>query len=392
MRTLTRGFLGGLLVFGLCVLGTPTSDLAAQAKKDDKKAPAAKKVADDPSDRSVAFGTSDGLSLNGYFYQGAGLEKQRPDAVLMFPAPGQKVTDAWIDLAKKLSQKNYSVLLFDWRGVGRNGPEAGTRVFENPDLFWREPYNLRLLKGIKGTVDDKGLDWRTIAGRQDNNLRYRDVLLTDLMAARFFLDKKSDEGRCNTNRVWVISEKDGAHLGLAFIAAEFYRNSIHNPNPEPFKSVQLKSAGKDYVGLVALSYSHTNPTASRLFSAAVADREAAREIRGHLESRLATVLVHTKKEGSSASKGLVSLLRGGSTEAQMRTNFKYLREVDAANKPISGIGMIDSADTYKVGDLIQDALVGVTKAQPFGRDTTDREANKMSYTPRFAFEFFLQRR
>jgi hypothetical protein len=388
MLTITRGLLGGLLILGLAAL---PADLAAQAKKDTAKKDTGKK--EESPDRSVSFGTSDGLALNGYFFQGTGVEKQRPDAVLMFPAPGNKVTDAWITLAQELSKKNFSVLLFDWRGHGRNGPEASTRIFENPDLFWRDPYNLKLLKSSKATIDDRGLDWKMIGGRGNGAVQYRDMLLNDLIAARFFMDRKSDEGRCNTNRVWIVSEKDGAHLGLAFIAAEFYRNSIHNPKPEPLQTIQVRSAGKDYCGLVALSYSHTNPTARRVYATAVpSGKPGSKEIQDHLESRLATVLVYTKKEGSSNSKGLVSFLRGGTTEAQMRTNYKYLIEVDAGTTPVTGIGMVDNMNTFKVPELVQEAMVKISKVQNFGKDTLDREANKMSYVPRFGLEFFFRGR
>jgi hypothetical protein len=405
MLTLTRGLLGGLLVLGLIALGTPSADVAAQAKKDEKKDPKAPPVVkkddkkgkpEDLGDRSVSFGTSDGLALNGYFFQGTGIEKQRPDAVLMFPAPGtgpnNRVNDAWLDLARKLAEKNFSVLLFDWRGHGRN-LEAGTRVFESPDLFWRESYNTKLLKSIKATIDDKGLDWKMIGGRGEGTVQYKDMLMNDLIAARFFLDRKSDEGRCNTNRVWIVSEKDGAHLGLAFVAAEFYRNTIYVPNPEPFKTVQMKSAGKDYCGLVALSYAPTNPTALRVYAAATpAAQPGSKDIRDHMQSRLANVLVYAKKEGSSRSKALVNALHGGATEAQMKTNFKYLIEVDTGTTPVTGIGMVDSMNTFKVPDQIQAAMVGISKVQNFGKDTTDRDAIKMSYVPRFYLENFARGR
>ncbi|HKA07752.1 MAG TPA: hypothetical protein VKD71_10880, partial [Gemmataceae bacterium] len=127
MLSLSRHLLAGLVIAGLAAFAT---DLRAQDKKDPKKdAPGAKKdpppaakkdekkeMKKDDGDRRVGFATSDGLSLNAYWFQGTGLEKHRPDAVMMFPAPGNKVTDAWIDFAKALSEKNFSVLLFDWRG------------------------------------------------------------------------------------------------------------------------------------------------------------------------------------------------------------------------------------------------------------------------------------
>ena len=78
----------------------------------------------------------------------------------MFPAPGNKVTDAWIGLAKELSEKNFSVLLFDWRGCGMNAADtAGHRILADKNLFWQETYNQRLLKPQRA-YEDKGLDYR----------------------------------------------------------------------------------------------------------------------------------------------------------------------------------------------------------------------------------------
>ncbi len=123
MINLYRGFTAGMLMVGLVALCGMPADLAAQAKKDTKK-DVKKGKGDDPKDHSVGIGTSDGLTLNGYFYQGVGFAKQRPDAVIMMPAPGNKINESWINLAESLSKKNFSVLLFDWRGCGLNGPEG----------------------------------------------------------------------------------------------------------------------------------------------------------------------------------------------------------------------------------------------------------------------------
>ena len=75
----------------------------------------------------------------------------------------------------------------------------------------------------------------------------------------------------------------------------------------------------------------------------------------------------------------------------MKDNFKYLREIDTKDKPISGIGMLDTMDSFKLKDVIVDTMVGVSKAQPFGRDATDRQANKMTIVPRFQVEGYVRR-
>ena len=227
MFSLSRSLPAALVVAGLAIFAVSPATVRAQAKKDPKKDPPAAKPEEkkNPAPKtdgkddgdSVAFATSDGLSLKGYWFQGVGIEKRRPDAVMMFPAPGSKVTDAWIDLAKALSKKNFSVLLFDWRGCGMNGPDAGSRIFENTEAFWRDPFNA-VLKGRQQSIEDKGLDYNYLKVASKANLVYRDFLINDLMGARFYLDRMSDNTRCNTNRVWIVSEKDGAAMGMAFMA------------------------------------------------------------------------------------------------------------------------------------------------------------------------------
>jgi len=407
MLLLSRGLPVGLLVAGLAALAINPADLRAQAKKEAKKdAPAVKKdatvvkkdekkgPADDMGDKTVAFGTSDGLTLKGHWFQGQALDKQRPDAVMMFPAPGSKVTDAWIELAKEMAKKNFSVLLFDWRGCGMNGPDAGSRVFESTQLFWDEPYNQKLLSGRKRTIEDKGLDYKTLEGRSEGNLRYREFMLNDLLGARFFLDRQNDNQKCNTNRVWVVSEKDGAHMGLAFIATEFTRNSIFTPTVTPAIGVQYKGAGRDYVGLVALSYSNGNNAASAIFRNALpasSVNPGVKEAKSHLEARLAALLLYSKKEGASASKALVSSLGVGTSEEHMKSNYKYLREIDVNDLRVTGIDIIGQADPFKVRDKVVENMVGISKAQPFGKDATDRQANKMLNVPRFQIEAFRGR-
>ena len=403
MVTLLRGLLAGLLVIGLAALGS-IPDARAQDKKDAKATPGAKApvpgkpaaTADDVRDKSVGFGTSDGLSLNGYFFQGVGLDKQRPDAVMMFPAPGNKVNDAWIGLASELSKKNFSVLLFDWRGCGKNEPAtAGARVIEDREKFWNELYNKQLLVRSRATIEDKGLDFRYISTRSEGTYRYRDFMLNDLLGARFFLDRQNDNGKCNTNRVWIVTEKDGGPLALGFIAAEFLRNSIYKPNSTLLDTGgQFKPAGKDYVGLTVLSYATGttfDATGSAVYRNAFSNMNAQtqREAKDHLARRLAMVMVYGKKEGQSASKGAITRAGSGGNEEEMRKDFKYLREMDNSKqaKAVSGIDLIDPLDSFGARADIAKVMQEVAKdRQNFNKDSIDREANKMTIVPRFPAE------
>jgi hypothetical protein len=404
MRTLFRGLAGALLILGVAVLGTGPDGLSAQDKKDVKGkdpksavAPPAKKAADDPlkkdaKEKTVAFKTSDGLALNGYWYQGAAADKNPPDAVMMFPAPGGKVNDAWIGLAKALSEKNFSVLLFDWRGCGMNAAEtAGSRIIDSRDLFWKEIYNQRMLDGSKGQIESKGLSYNSIIGKNASNMRYRDFLFNDLLAARFFLDKQNDNGKCNSSRIWIVTEKDGGPMGLAFIASEFPRNSIYDPMGNiGAVGRQFNSGGKDFVGLTVLSYAGNNPSANAVFNNAFKFMrgDMPKEARDHLERRLAMIMIHGKKEGASASDSAFRQVGARGTADELKNNYKYLREMDnsKAGGTLSGIGLVDPMDTFGAKKTIVETMVGVSKVHPSGKDKLDREANKMTYTPRFDAE------
>ncbi|HEX3149950.1 MAG TPA: hypothetical protein VHR66_17870, partial [Gemmataceae bacterium] len=342
--------------------------------------------------------TSDGLSLNGYWFQGNAIDKQRPDAVMMFPAPGNKVNDAWIGLARALSEKNFSVLLFDWRGCGLNAADtAGSRIFEDKTKFWTELYNRQLLKPSQKLLEDKGLDYKTISAKSDTLYRYRDFMLNDLLAARYYLDRQNDNGKCNTNRVWIVTEKDGGQLGLAFIVSEFSRNTIYNPKKaSATEETQFKAAGKDYCGLTTLSYASNNATASAVFKNGMnlLNLLPQKECKDHLEHRLAMVMVYGKKEGAASSKSAVAQAGAGGSDEEMRKNFKYMREMDNSKqaKAISGIDLIDPMDSFGTKADIVKAMVEISRdKQNFGKDATDREANKMTFTPRFEAEKFGRR-
>ena len=108
------------------------------------------------------------------------------------------------------------------------------------------------------------------------------------------------------------------------------------------------------------------------------------------KDRLALVLMHTKAEKSTASKALIASTRvPTNNDAVMKSKFKYLKEFDIkAKKPIAGIDLIEPMDSFGAKAFVVDAMVGISKAQPFGKDPTTRDANKIVYPPRFEVEKF----
>jgi hypothetical protein len=394
MNLFYRGLAAGACALGLVVLAADPGDLSAQPKKDakvDPKKTEPKKV--DPkkdapavdkgkTDEIGSFRTQDGLAIRRYWYSA---NKGTADAVLMFPAPGNKVNDTWISLAKAINKEGFSVMLFDWRGCGMNGPDrpgGPERVLERPEAWKNDIISNTVLKLT--TVETKGLDWnKNMSGR------LKDTVLYDLMAARFALDKLNDANQCNTNRIWLVSEGAGSHLALAWIAAESQRNTSYvkgnrfDDAPPP----EMTPATFDYVGFVSLSYSPTSSTAPQVLSNGMpSSGRYTNQATAHMERRLGMVMIHSKKEGPSASKAVLSKYVATNDAAEMKKKFKYLKEIDtsAVPKDVKGIDLITPQDTFGTQAYIIEAMKGIRNASDVGKEWKQRDvANAPTDPPMF---------
>lgn len=395
MNLLYRGLAAGVCALGLVVLAAGPADLAAQAKKDDKAKVDPKKV--DPkemkkdapvapedkgkTDITASFDTQDGLGIRRYWFSAG---KASSDAVLMFPAPGNKVTDTWIALGRALQKEGFSVMLFDWRGCGLNGPDrpgGPERVLLKPEVYKEDVMYTSAVK--LPTIERKGLDWKTMP------LRFKDTVLYDLMGARFALDKQNDAGQCNTNRIWIVSEGTGSQLGLAWIAAESQRNTSYiktnrlDTGPVP----DFTPAALDYVGLVSLSYATGNATASGTYSAAVAmGGKYTKVMTDHLDRRLAMVMVHGKKEGASAAKTVLGKYVPTTDPEAMKKKFKYIKEIDtsAVTADLRGINLIPEKDPFGTQAYVIDAMTKVRNAADQGKEPNLRDTKEMQNSvPKF---------
>jgi pimeloyl-ACP methyl ester carboxylesterase len=156
---------------------------------------------------SVRIESADGVKLRGNYYAG----KSRSPCVLLLHALGNDGQhEAWRALATALQKKGYGVLALDFRGHGDS-----TEV--DPDTFWSASYPNRAL--VRGAPSD------TIRFK-DFNRRYYPILANDIAAARAFLDRKNDQGECNSSNLILIGADTGATLGALWLNAECHRYRI----------------------------------------------------------------------------------------------------------------------------------------------------------------------
>lgn len=218
-----------VVAFSVCLfLIAPVA--SAQAQKKDKKG------------EKVRFDTYDGVELVGTFYP-SGAGGNAPTVLMLHQIKGNREQDGWDDLALKL-QPSYSVLIFDFRGHGDS-----TSV--DPMIFWRDRTN-STLRGAK--ADKKSISF------QDFPAGYLPHLVNDIAAAKFFIDKEANQGRCNSSNLIVIGAGDGGSIGALWIASEFHRRPVpKNIFGAPMPGGAQKPEGKDIMCAIWLSLSPTVP-------------------------------------------------------------------------------------------------------------------------------------
>jgi pimeloyl-ACP methyl ester carboxylesterase len=189
-------------------------------------------------EKQVNIMTADGVELAGTWYPG-----NKGDATVMLLHPIGKGEDSskagWDRLAKALNAKGYSVLRFDFRGHG-----ASTTI-QNPQKFYSFPLN-RLVKANKAAPGNISVE--------DYGPAYYPVLVNDIAAAKSYLDRKNDNGECNTSALVVVGADTGATLGAIWLNSEWFRYKALAPNQQkPYIHLDDEPEGKGTVAAVFLS-------------------------------------------------------------------------------------------------------------------------------------------
>jgi hypothetical protein len=299
--------------------------------------------------------TCDGLNLWAKWYQGG--KNQNSDTVILVHGYGTDPTQpSWEALAKTLQKEGYSVLLFDMRGHGRS---TDFKVFDDKELFVKSPFNKlagygtnpRLLKELK--VKRFGAN-------------YYPYLANDLAAARRFVDSKHDIPECNTNRVFVITEKDSCPLVMMWIAAEFARQGS---GPASLGAdIKKNIAGKDIAGVIFLSWptpgAATQAAAGQTTALNICNQIALGKVLGsetefvaeQLRKKVAMAFFYGDKDKNAAANARIwfdkfGVAAGKKDDSEM---VKYMIEVSGAEK-LSGSKLLEIMEEKK------DANGGVKK-------------------------------
>jgi hypothetical protein len=199
----------------------------------------------DENKEDISFKTYDGALIKGSFYPGSKGEKS-PTVMMLHPWGSNSSKAGWVALAKRLQEKGYSVMTFDFRGHG-----LSTTV--DPDKFWIYGPNRSEYKGPykKDLSTIKYTDFKP---------SYLPYLVNDIMAARQDLDNRNDGNGCNVSNLLVIGAEEGASLGLAWMTEEFFRESINKKKDATVSPFQWKRdttperpASEDLAGGIWLS-------------------------------------------------------------------------------------------------------------------------------------------
>lgn len=225
-----------LLTFTLFVLGLAPS-LSAQGT--------------DANIEPVNVVTVDGVKLRGSFYPSA---KKNAAVVMMLHPIGEgkssRVQD-WKVLAETLQKKGLSVVTFDFRGHGES------TSIEVPDDFWQVPVNKLNVKAKDRTVIEVKDFIKSPA--------YMPVLVNDIAAIRAFLDRKNDDGTCNSSNILVLGAESGGTLGSIWVNSEWNRYKLTPPAMfGKLPIVDKRSEGHDIIGMAFLTIQPT--IGSRSFS------------------------------------------------------------------------------------------------------------------------------
>ena len=184
----------------------------------------------------VRFITADFAEIQGLFYPSdRGIKAAA--VLLIHPLGGSIEMAGFSDLAKKLQEKGFAVLTFDFRGHGNS-----TNVMPQ---FWSAEMTNQALKGYRASKPKTTIsynDFRTAANVVS--------MMNDIAGAKRFLDTKNDASECNSARTFVVGVGSGATLGAVWINSEWNRRAMKSGFPLVTNN---QAEGHDIAGAVWLS-------------------------------------------------------------------------------------------------------------------------------------------
>jgi predicted alpha/beta hydrolase len=191
----------------------------------------------------VKFDTCDGVELHGSFYPGKNGPKST--CVLLLHNVGgdnknvdNSQQDGWDRLAKALQEGGFAVLSFDFRGHGNS---TGVQP-----SYWKYNHN----SVVRGAGKSETISYK------DYQKGYYPILVNDIAAAKALLDRRNDNGECNSRSIIVIGAQEGGVLGTMWAVTEWQRYQLINLFP---LRLDPTAEGKSINACVFLSMSSSQP-------------------------------------------------------------------------------------------------------------------------------------
>jgi alpha-beta hydrolase superfamily lysophospholipase len=308
--------------------------------------------------KEVKFDTVDQVELKGSFYPSTA-GKDAPCVLLLHKLmTGKK--ERWDKLAAALQKKGYAVLAFDFRGHGES-----TSV--SPD-FWKFPHNQ------KGLAFKTGDSKSTIHHQDFRAADYALYLVNDIAAAKAFLDRRNDEGACNSANLIVMGEDDGAALGAMWLASEF--NRYRATSLFPVIKQDGSSEGKKVAAAVWLSIS------PRISSGRAGSVPANLNtwFRDAHKVPMAFLYGEADSSGESLAKSYVRLLRSGTKNPDKAT------EKLTDSKAVKGGAKLQGTDLFKAegaDQLILNYLETLKNEKKLTNEYEKRDFDSNNYVWKF---------
>ena len=278
----------------------------------------------------VRFVTADFAEIQGLYYPGdQGIKS--PAVLMIHPLGGSIEMAGWSDLAKKLQEKHFAVLTFDFRGHGNS-------VNVMPQ-FWTAEMTNQGLKGYRAAKPKTTIshnDFRTQANLVS--------MMNDIAGAKRYLDTKNDESGCNSAKTFVVGAGSGATLGAVWVYSEWNRRAtksgfplMNNNQPE----------GHDIAGAVWLSMASTVGTSSPRWSPKLETYLTSPSVR----DKVPMLFLYGDQDTRSASlaKSLHSAMLRGVKDKKMKELMKAvgLKETKLAGAELLGKPSLKTEETIE---------------------------------------------
>jgi hypothetical protein len=303
----------------------------------------------------VRFITADYAEIQGLYYPSDKGIKGAP-VLLIHPLGGSIEMAGFSDLAKKLQEKGFAVLTFDFRGHG-----SSLNVMPQ---FWSAEMTNQGLKGYRASKPKTTIshnDFRTAANIVS--------MMNDIAGAKRFLDTKNDASECNSARTFVVGIGSGATLGAVWLSSEWKRRAVKSGFPL-VNSNQME--GHDIAGAVWLSMASSVGTSQARWTPRLESYLTVPSVRDNVPMLFLYGDQDTK--AASLAKSLHSAMLRGVKDKKMKELMQAvgLKETKLAGAELLGKPSLKTEET--IGAYMTQVLEDRTP-NPWGK----KDVDKMSF-------------